>query len=203
MKLQDLIENILKGSQYLGTFTLPELLGFTKAGSVNGLAVAKESGKEFYLAILSGEPEGAIYIDENGERYGDKAVMLITGHEKFVLCEVKPDIVDAVVMGCRIFEKSHLMMSINYVIPEIGKKSQGIGLLTLAIQRDREPQNGVRVSIRRDGKIVGSDVATEDGSVGFRVLYGDYDCIVQDRNQQIISFHIKFSETNPKIILEL
>jgi hypothetical protein len=203
MKIQDLIENILKGSQYLGTFTLPELLSFTKAGSVNGIAVAKESGKEFYLAIINGEPEGAIYIDGKGELYGDKAVMLITGHEKFVLCEVKPDIVDAVVMGCRIFEKTHLMTRINYVIPEIGKKSQGIGLLTLVIQRGREPQNGVRVSIRRDGKVVGSDIATEDGSVGFRVLYGDYDCIVQDRNQQIVGFHIKFSEANPKIILEL
>ena len=120
-----------------------------------------------------------------------------------MLVEVKPDIVDAVAMGCRIFEKTHLRKSINYVIPEIGRKSEGIGQLQLVIQREREPQNGVRVSIRKDGKIVGSDIATEDGSVGFRAMYGDYDCIVQDRNQQITSFHIKFNETNPKIILEL
>jgi len=203
MKIQELIESILKGSQNLGTFTLPELLSFAKAGSVNGLAVAKESGKEFYLALIGGEPEGAIYTDEKGERYGDNAVMLIAGHEKFVLSEVKPDLVDAVVMGCRIFEKSRLTTSTNYAIPEFGKKSQGIGLLTLVIQRDREPQNGVRVSIRRDGKVVGSDVTTDNGSVGFRVMHGDYECIVQDRNQQIMSSRIKFNEKNPKIILEL
>jgi len=203
MKIQDLIENILKGSQYMGTFTLPELFSFIKAGSVSGIAVSKEGGKDLYLAIISGEPDGAIFTDEKGELYGDKAVMLITGHEKFVLCEVKPDIVEAVVMGCRIFEKSHLRKNINYVIPEIGKKSQGIGLLSLVLQRDRVPENGVRVSIRKDGKVVGSDVTTDDGSVGFRVLHGDYDCIVQDRNQQITSFHIKFSEANPKIILDL
>ncbi|MDD4136729.1 MAG: hypothetical protein PHT99_02400 [Methanoregula sp.] len=203
MKIQDLIENILKGSQYMGTFTLPELFSFIKAGSVCGIAVSKEGRKDLYLAIIRGEPEGAIFLDEKGELYGDKAVMLITGHEKFVLCEVKPDIVEAVAMGCRIFEKNHLRKSINYVIPEIGKKSQGLGLLTLVIQRDRELENGVRVSIRRDGKVVGSDVTTENGSVGFRVLHGDYECIVQDRNQQITSFHIKFSEENPKIILDL
>jgi hypothetical protein len=203
MKIKDLIENILKGSQYLGTFTLPELFSFAKSGSVSGIAVAKEGGKELYLALIGGEPEGAIYIDEKGELYGDKAVMMVTGHEKFVLCEVKPDIVEAVVMGCRIFEKSHLRKSINYVLPEIGRKSEGMGVLTLVVQRDREPQNGVRVSIRRDGKIVGADVTTEDGSVGFKVLYGDYDCIVQDRNQMITSFHIKFKEANPKNILEL
>ena len=203
MKIQDLIENILKGSQYLGTFTLPELLSFARDGSVSGIAVAKEAGKELYLALISGEPEGAIYIDEKGELYGDKAVMMVTGHEKFVFCEVKPDIVEAVVMGCRIFEKSHLIKSITYVLPEIGRKSQGMGVLTLVIQRDREPQNGLRVSIRSDGKIVGSDVTTDDGSVGFKVMYGDYDCIVQDRNQQITSFQIKFNEANPKNILEL
>jgi hypothetical protein len=203
MKIQDLIENILKGSQYMGTFTLPELFSFIKAGSVSGIAESKEGEKDLFLAIIGGEPEGAIFLDDKGELYGDKAVMMVTGHEKFVLCEVKPDVVEAVVMGCRIFEKTHLRKSINYVLPEIGKKSQGMGVFTLVIQRDHELQNGVRVSIRRDGKIVGSDVTTEDGSVGFKVLYGDYDCIVQDRNQQITSFHIKFSETNPKIILEL
>lgn len=203
MKIQDLIENILKGSQYMGTFTLPELFSFIKTGNVCGIAVSKDAGKDLYLAIISGEPEGAIFLDDRGELYGDKAVMMVTGHEKFVLCEVKQDVVEAVVMGCRIFEKSHMRKSINYVLPEIGKKSQGMGVLTLVIQRDRELQNGMRVSIRRDGKIVGSDVTTEDGSVGFKVLHGDYDCIVQDRNQQITSFHIKFNETNPKIILEL
>jgi hypothetical protein len=203
MKIQDLIENILKGSQYMGTFTLPELFKFIQAGSVSGIAESKEGEKDLFLAIINGEPEGAIFLDERGELYGDKAVMMVTGHEKFVLCEVKPDIVEAVVMGCRIFEKSHLRKSISYVLPEIGKKSQGMGVLRLVIQRDHELQNGIRVSIRRDGKIVGSDVTTEDGSVGFKVLHGDYDCIVQDRNQQITSFRIKFNETNPKIILEL
>jgi len=203
MRIQDLIENILKGSQYLGTFTLSDLFSFAKAGSINGIAVAKDGGKELYLALIGGEPEGAIYIDEKGELYGDNAVMMITGHENLVLCEVKPEIVDAVVMGCRIFEKSHLKTSITYCIPEIGRKSQGMGVLTLVILRDREPQNGIRVSIRREGKVVGSDVTTGDGSVGFRVLYGEYDCIVQDRNQQITPFHITFTESNPKNILNL
>jgi hypothetical protein len=200
--IKDLIENILKGSKYLGTFTLPELFRFSRAGSVNGIAVAKEGGRELYLSFIDGEAEGAIYIDEKGELYGDKAAMMITGHEKFVLCDVKPDIVEAVVMGCRILEKAHLRKSVNYVIPEIGKKSLGIGHLRLIILRNKEPQNGIRVSIRRAGKIVGSDATTEDGSVGFRVMYGDYECVVQG-NQMITSFHIMFNEATPEIILDL
>ena len=135
MRIQDLIENILTGSQSLGTFTLPDLLRFAGDGSVSGLAVAKETEYELCLALIRGEPEGAIYIDGKGELYGDKALIRITGHEKFVLCDIKPDIVDAVVMGCRIFEKTHLGKSIAYVLPEIGKKSSGIGLLSLTVLR--------------------------------------------------------------------
>jgi hypothetical protein len=201
--IKDLIENILTGSKYLGTFTLPELFRFSETGSANGIAIAKEGGQELYLSFIDGESEGAIYIDEKGELYGDKAVMMITGHEKFVFCDVKPDIVEAVVRGCRIFEKTHMRKSITYVIPEIGKKTSGIGHLRLIILRDKEPRNGIRVSIRRDGKIVGSDVTTDDGSVGFRVMYGYYDCVVQDRNKMITSFHITFNEATPEIILDL
>lgn len=203
MRIQDLIENILTGSQSLGTFTLPDLLRFAGDGSVSGLAVAKETEYELCLALVRGEPEGAIYIDGKGELYGDKALIRITGHEKFVFCDIDPDIVDAVVMGCRIFEKTHLGKSIAYVLPEIGKKSSGIGLLSLTVLRDREPQNGLRVSIRKDGQIVGSDITTQDGSAGFRVMYGGYDCIVQDRNQVITSFHIMFDEADTHFALEL
>lgn len=201
--IKDHIENILKESKYLGMFTLPELFSFSETGSVGGIAIAKESDRELYLSFIEGEAEGAIYIDKKGGLYGDKAVMMITGHEKFVLYDIKPDIVEAVVVGCRILEKIHLRKSVTYVIPEIGKKSLGLGHLRMIILKDKEPQNGSLVSIRRSGQIVGSDVTTEDGSVGFRVMYGDYDCIVHDRNQRITSTHIKFNEATPEIILDL
>jgi len=203
MKIQDIIDATLKDSQPLGTFPLPALLQFAKKGSVNGIAVSKENEKQQYLAILAGEAEGAIYIDEKGTLYGDKAVMLITGGESFTLLDVNPEMVEGLVAGSRIFEKSHLIKSKTYEIPEIGRKSAGVGVLTLTLQRDRVPVNGVRVSLRKEGKVVGSDITTQDGSVGFRMVHGKYDCIVQDRNQLITTFHIKFDESTPKIILQL
>ena len=60
MKIQDMIGAIIKGSQPLGTFPLPELVRFAAKGSVNGIAVSTEHEKEQYLAILAGEPEGAL-----------------------------------------------------------------------------------------------------------------------------------------------
>jgi hypothetical protein len=116
---------------------------------------------------------------------------------------VKPEIIDALAMGCRIFEKGHIRKNITYSVPEIGKKSKGIGVVTLAVRREKNPQNGVRVSIRKDGKIVGSDVTTGNGEVSFRVMYGDYICLVQDRSQVVTHFTINFDEAHPSHILDL
>ncbi len=203
MNIPELLETILKESSYLGTFPLDELLRFAAHRSINGIAVAKDSTRERYLAFVKGEPEGAIYIDPDGTLYGDKAIMLIGGKEPFVLWDVKPDIVDALVMSCRIFEKSHLMQSITRMVPEIGIKSVGIGVLTITIVREKIPQNGVWVSIRNDGQIVGSDTTTGTGSVGFRVMHGTYTCIVQDRSQTVTNFQIAFDELHTKFTLEL
>jgi hypothetical protein len=203
MKIQDMIDTMLKGSHPLGTFPLPELLRFATKGSVNGIAVSTENEKQQYLAILAGEAEGAIFIDEKGTLYGDKAVMLITDTESFTLYDVNPELVDAVVAGCRIFEKAHMKKGDRYEMPEFGKKNAGLGVFTLTIKRKDEPQNGVWVSLRKEGKIVGSDVTTQDGSVAFKLMHGKYDVIVQDRNQQITNFHVLFAESSSHKILQL
>jgi hypothetical protein len=201
--IHDLLENIFKGSKYVGIFMLHELFQYASLRKINGIAVAKEDAHENYLAFIDGEAEGAIYIDETGSLYSDKAVMMIKGHEKFELYDVKPDVVDAVVMGSRIFEKNHLRKSLPSVIPEIGKKSEGIGVLELIIQKDTIPQNGVSVSVRNQGKILGSDITTDEGDVRFKLTHGKYECIVMDRAQTLTTFFIKFDDSNSKIILDL
>jgi hypothetical protein len=201
--IHDLLENIFKGSKYVGGYTLHDLFQYTSLRRTNGIAVAKESNHENYLAFIDGEAEGAIYIDETGSLYSDKAVMMIKGHEKFELYDVKPDVVDAVVMGSRIFEKTHLRKSSPSVIQEIGKKSEGMGVLRLTILKDNVPQNGVNVSVRSQGKILGSDITTDEGDVSFKLTYGKYECIVMDRAQTLTSFFIKFDDPNSKIPLDL
>lgn len=203
MKIQELIGTLLAGSTRLGTFTLPELVRYTQSKRINGIAVATRNDREFDLVILDGDPEGAILIEEKGILYGDKAVMLLSGTEKFELYDVKRDLVEAVAMGCRIMEKGHICKSSMDLIPEIGKKSDGLGVLSIAVQRNGEAQNGVRVSIRKDMQMICSDITTQNGSVNFKLLYGKYDCIVQDRAMMISTFHIIFDIGHSKITLEI
>ena len=203
MKIQELLGSIQKGSRYLGTYPLPDLLPFTASQGINGLAGAKDNGRETYIAFLDGEPEGAIYSDDKGVLFGDKAVLMINGSEKFVLTEIKPDIIEALVMSSRIFDKNKLKKSISYTLPEIGRSGGGIGVLAIRVVRDGNPVNGIRVSIRKNGKIVGSDVTTSEGNVGFRVAYAEYDCILQDRAQTITRYRITFDEAHPSVKLTI
>ena len=177
--IHDLLDNIIKGSKYVGVFPLHELFSFASAGRSNGIAASKENEREHYLAFIDGEAEGAIYIDDKGSLYSDKAVLMISGQEKFEFYTVNPDIVEAVVMGSRIFEKMHLKKRLPSLIPEIGKKSEGMGVLTVTIMRDAIPQNGFNISIRDEGKILGSDVTTGQGTASFKLKYGKYNCIVK------------------------
>jgi hypothetical protein len=203
MDLQELLENIHKGSKCQGTFSLPELLTFAASRHLDAIAVAKEGNRECYLAILNGEPEGAIYVDSDGALFGDKAVVHIRAGRNYVIRDVKPEIIDAFVMGFRIFEKGHIRKNGTYTVPEIGEKSPGIGVVTLSVRREKNLQNGVRVSIRKDGKIVGSDSTTGNGEVSFRVMHGNYSCLVQDRFQNVTHFQITFDESHTSHILDL
>ena len=203
MKIQELIGNIVKNSKVLGTYGLSDLLTTAAERHLAGVATANDPEREMYLAFINGEPEGAIYTDEKGVLYGDKAVMMLTGRESFVLSEVSADTVDAVVMGCRIFEKSHLRKSVSSLIPEIGRKNVALGVLTVIVCQGSERVNGVRVSVRKDGKIVGSDVTTNDGTVSFKLLQGTYDCILQDRHQIVTSRRLTFDDAHPVIALDL
>jgi len=201
MKIHELLDNVLKGSRYLGTFDLMGLLQFASARALNGVAVAKGDGREFYIAFVAGEAEGAIYVDGKGVLFGDTAVLMIQVKESFVLTETTLDVVEALVMRCRIFDKNRLKKAIPAAVPEIGGPSGGIGTLSITLKKEGIPQNGIRVSIRKDGKIVGSDVTTNDGTVGFRVAYGVYDCIVQDKTQVVTKYRIEFDASHTSIPL--
>ena len=203
MKIDELLEKIQKGSKYLGTYDLLELMSYASARGINGIAIAKGDGRNLYLALIAGEAEGAIYIDEKGALFGDKAVLMIQQKEKFVLTENTPDVVEELVMGSRIFDKNRLKKSISYNIPEIGGPGGGIGVLSITVKREGDPQNGVRVSIRKDGRILGSDITTSDGTVRFRIAFGVYDCIVQDKAQMVTKYRIEFDASHLSVPLSM
>ena len=66
----------------MGYFNIHELFQYTAPKNFVGVAAAKENEREYYLAFINGEAEGAIYIDEKGSLYSDKAVIMITRARK-------------------------------------------------------------------------------------------------------------------------
>lgn len=203
MNVRQMIDTVLLEARELGKSPLPGIFPMAEGKGFFGLAVARGDGAIGCLVFVRGEPGGAIFSDENGDLFGDKAVILVTRMERFVLYTVKPDIAEALVMGCRVFDTTRLQQGLIEAIPEIGVKSEGVGRLMVVLLKEKEPQKGVRLSIRKDGKILGSDFTDDAGSAGFRLMHGDYECIVQDKSQQIRAFALHFRETGQKILIEL
>ncbi|HEX3001379.1 MAG TPA: hypothetical protein VHN82_03260 [Methanoregula sp.] len=203
MKVRQMIDAVLTESKELGMFGYPEILRAAGDKGFFGLAVAHEENALGCLVFVRGEPGGAIFSDENGDLFGDNAVILVTRMERFVLSAVQPDIAEALVMGCRVFDTTRLRQGLTEAIPEIGVKSEGVGRLTVIVLRGKEPLKGIRLSIRKEGRILGSDFTDSAGSAGFRLMHGDYECIVQEKSRQIRSFAIHFRENEQRILIEL
>jgi hypothetical protein len=203
VKIRDVLAKVPKESLYPESMPLAELLRFASTRHINGIAKAKSDNAEMYLVFFSGEPEGAICIDDKGTFYGDKATVLIQGNETFALWDVEADLIRALVMRCRIYEKAYIKTSSMYEVPDIGIKSTGIGVLSLTITQKNVPKNGIWVSIREEGMTVGSDITTDTGSVSFRLMYGDYTCIVEDRAHIVSTFPLRFDRTNTRFVHDL
>ena len=200
MDINDLLDEILLQSTYEGRLTLDELLHHNAVHPPTGIGVFKAKTHTSFLVLLGGEPDGAIFVDEKGTLFGDAAVLRLTGGEEFELHLVAPQIVDALVSRCRVFEKSHLRKNGRLDIPTIGTPTrQRVGVLCLTVRDSRAPLAGAHVSIRKGKLVITSDVTDSGGRVCFRLLNGRYMCVVSDRigerTRRIIEFHDPQVET--------
>ncbi|MEN6610236.1 MAG: hypothetical protein ABFC24_05290 [Methanoregulaceae archaeon] len=203
MKIRDALILAIRDSAPSGTCDPAEFAAGASRENFSGIAVAKGRESEDYLLVVRGIPAGALRFNEEGERYGDTAVLLFDPNGRFTLYPLEPDDVEGHAMRCRIYRPEVLNKGAPHDLPEFGKKAAGMGTLTIGIRSAGAPVRGVRVSIRKSGKIVGSDVTLGNGEVSFRIGYGEYDCVVQPSGQEPRTVRISFLAGSPNRILEI
>jgi hypothetical protein len=188
-----IIDDLIREVPPEGILAYPDLLRKAREKNFHGVGMSSGRGRKAYLLFLGGEPEGALIADSKGELYGNKAVYMIRGEEQFSLYPLAPAVVERLVFGCRIYDKSHFTPSFSLGIPEIGKKAEGIGRLIITIRREGVPAPGVPVKIRRNGQIVGNDISARNGEVSFRLLYGLYEVLIVRNENDIAVYEFSFS----------
>lgn len=203
-EITEILKMLVAGSIREEPCVLADLIKQTSMRHLDLLATADTGKQAWYLVFLAGIPEGAIYIDRDGVRFGDSAVLHIPVGCRFTPCTgIQRDLLEALVMGCRIYDKSHLTHTGTADIPELGLKSSGLGTVTLVLVRNSVPAAGLRVDLMDRGRIVGSDYTSPEGIVSFRVLHGTYVCCIEDKNHTEINREILFEDANPRQIIEL
>jgi len=190
MEISDFLNEQVNATISECTSKLTDLKKFADAGKKSGIGVADIGIGKIYLLFKKGEPEGAVEIEKNGILLGDKAVYLLKGDEAFSFYPVDPDVIDKYILLCRIFDRSHLTSNMSMAMPTIERKNEGMGSFTVKITKKLVPQSGVHVSIRKQGRVIGSDVTTSEGKAYFKVLFGEYDCVVMDRERKIRIFPV-------------
>ncbi len=192
MDTADIVDDIIREAPPEGIYLYSDLLRTVRDKKFHGVGVSETIGKKTYILFLEGEPEGAILSDTKGELYGDKAVYFIRGEDQFTLYPLNPAMLEKIVFGCRIYDKSHFTETYSLGLPEIGKKAEGIGRLIIAVKNEGIPAPGIVVKMRKNGQIVGNDVTNKKGIVIFRLLYGLYEVLLVRTEQNIDVYEFSF-----------
>lgn len=186
-----------------GPFNLGELLIFAEKGWKYGIGMSTVGDVSIFVIFVHGEPQGAVEIDPRGALFGDKAVLLIRGNEQYRFFAVDTDTIEQIVLGCRVFDRSHISRHLTPVIPHIVKRSEGVGPLSITITRRGTPVPGLHITIRKKGQVVGDCVTTGDGKALFKLLFGVYECVIMDHDYRIRTFPLEFTSSGSEKRIEL
>jgi len=203
MKNEDILGDLIRGASPLGQFSITELIVYTSQRHISGVACAGDGGKRYYILFSGGEPEGAELFDEQGSLFGNAATYHLKGAEKFTLYPFDPDVADRLILRCRVFDKSHLKKNFSVNLPQIGKKSEGIGIFSMKVVGEGKPMAGIQVTIRKGGRVLGSDMTNKDGKVSFKLLHGRYECVISGKGFSVKVYDFVFSPGQQDGVLEI
>jgi hypothetical protein len=189
-----IIDDLIKEVTPAGTYPYADLLKTVREKKSHGVGISSVRDGTTYILFLDGDPEGAIIADPKGELYGNKAVYLIRENDRFIFYPISPTVIEQLVLGCRIYNKSHFKGGHSLGLPEIGKKTEGIGKFVVAIRKDGFPVTGLPIKIRREGQIVGNDITDKEGMASFRLLFGTYDLLVIREENSIDVYEFSFHQ---------
>jgi len=204
LMVSDLLSKIIEDSKYEGESEFTEILNHAKTAGMSGFAVYKNVRKSYILIFTKGEANGAILIDENGMLFGDKVLYLLEKSGIYKLYSTSDKISESIVARCRIYEKNHIYLQFSRELPSIGTINRKIrGKLRILIKSGDQYLQGVKVTLKRGKQVINTDFTITDGSVSFRILNGNYDCIVKNREKQSEIFKIDFSGRDSEVEINL
>ncbi len=202
--VSDLLNQVIENSKYEGEFEFKEILNHAKTTGTSGIAVYENVRKKYILIFVKGEANGAILIDENGMLFGDKVLYHLEKSGIYKLYSTSDQISESLVARCRIYDKSHLYPFFSRELPSIGTRNRKImGKLIILIKSGDQYLQGMKVTIKRRKKLIASDFTTTDGSVSFKLLNGNYECIVKNGEKQSKIFKFDFSGRDSEVEIDL
>jgi hypothetical protein len=203
MQMADLFDKVINNSKYAGNYEFDDLMEYMHSTQQSGLAIAEEGLRNFILIFVSGEPEGATLIDNNGMLFGNKAVYLLKHNEIFKLFLIEPEFGESLAARCKVHDKSHLRSRLSDDLPTFGGRNDTLGKLCILVKNGGKIASGMRVSIRKGRQVLASEIIGADGKICFKLINGSYDCIIEDRAQKMHRYVIDFREGDMQSVIDL
>lgn len=206
MTSKEILEHLIADSQGVGPFPLQALLDMAKKKVLFGVAKAVLKDQNWYILFSEGEPDGAVFHDEKGTLFGNKAAYLLKGAEQFNFYPANPQVIERITQGCRVFDKNIFNRGMARDIPQMKRIGEtGAGVFAMKVEKGGRPVAGQRISIRKGGQIIANDFTSAEGKISFRLLYGRYECVVhsQDLSTKVYEFEFHAGLLNQVVTLDI
>jgi hypothetical protein len=204
MEIRDLIETIVAQSPLEGKYSFKELTHRAATALMNGVGISRNNPATIMLVFSGGEPRGAIYIDEKGTLYGEKAVYLIQGTEQFEFHRAGSELVESVISRCRVYDGTHLKKCGSLDVPTFGGGTHlRPGVLCLIVNKDEIPQAGLIITVRKDKRVIATEMTSGNGRASFKLLNGHYLCVISDHGVEVARFSIDFHDRYVESVVDI
>ncbi|MCU0632081.1 MAG: hypothetical protein MUC66_03785 [Methanolinea sp.] len=193
MTSREILESLIAASPGEGPMPLQALLGMAQEKGLSGIGKAIEKDQNWYILFSRGEPDGAVLHDDKGTLFGNKAIYLLKGTEQFHFHAANHQFVERIILGCRVFDKNILNRGLSGDIPEMaGRVETRAGVFSMRLVKDGSPVPGQRVSLRKSGQVIANDFTSAEGKISFRLLFGNYECVVHSRDMSTRVYEFEF-----------
>ena len=203
MELAEILEQYIQQSPCAGEMEMEQLIRNVARSRNTGIAFSREDKRSAFLLFVRGEPEGAIWLDPKGLLFGNKAVYQMKPHDIFRLYLIEGDAVERLAMVCRILDRNLLSSGSPREIPIFTPETGGVGVLVITVLKDGATVGGIHVSVRKQGRVVGSGVTGGNGTISFRLLHGEYNCTVLDSGRVLRSYPITLHSSSASATIDL
>lgn len=152
-------------------------------GFTGTISYGKRGKMQASVIFISGKPAGASYSDDAGAIYGDVAVLRLPTTPIYTASPLPAAEAEELARSAHIYHPKRLFAHTevkNRDDNSAHEEAAGIGILTVRVESGIGYPGTLKIELWNEGRICATDAPDPNGKASFRLLKGEYECLLRE-----------------------